>query len=304
MVQAPEKAIAALTGEGTLGWSGSRRALAGFFVSGSLMGFLGRFCFPGSSYLSAEYYAVALYFAGLIVRLGRVGVAFAAVARDPGRRLDPIARLRAGWDRIPVSGVRVTSSVDVVARRRMALVRGARRGFCTRNLSRGRRCTGTISGDRESRWDAVQLGCLADALLISGAYYLCTAPALQAWMAVIPAAFGWMYRKSAFSLEPVPHQPAPAAFLVTLRNPGAVLLSLLLFFQFSAIGPWLVGWRCSSVNGSGLVQRRPLWMLGLYWASLIVGGVAQWILPRVRHSWLLLGCVVLACSAGGAVGDQ
>src|SRR4051812_6367175 len=69
MVQAPEQTIRSLPGEGTLGWSGSRRALAGFFVSGSLMGFLGAILLSWEQHLSAEYYSVALYFLGLILGL-------------------------------------------------------------------------------------------------------------------------------------------------------------------------------------------------------------------------------------------
>lgn len=139
------------------------------------------------------------------------------------------------------------------------------------------------------------LGCLADAVLISGAYYLYSAPAIQVWLAVIPAAFGWMYWKSTFNLEPIPHQPAPAAFLVTLKKPGAILLSLLLFFQFGnewAVAGWLPLFLSQRL---GLSPSTALWMLGLYWVALLVGRVvAQWILPVVRHSRLLLGCVILS----------
>ena len=296
MVQAPERATAALAGEGTLGWSGSRRALAGFFVSGSLMGFLGAILLSWQQHLSAEYYTVALYFAGLIVGLVASvwlsprlletrGVGWTlslscALAGTAFLYLAFVSPPLSAWWRVAgmalvgcAAGILHTAifhAVSPMYRHDPA---------ATVNLA------GMLFG----------LGCLADALLISGAYYLYSAPALQAWMSVIPAAFGWMYRKSAFSLEPVPHQPAPAAFLVTLRNPGAVLLSLLLFFQFG--NEWAVaGWLALFLSQRlGISPPTALWMLGLYWAALIVGRVlAQWILPRVRHSRLLLGYVVLS----------
>jgi FHS family glucose/mannose:H+ symporter-like MFS transporter len=137
------------------------------------------------------------------------------------------------------------------------------------------------------------LGCLTDAILISGTYYLYTAPMIQVWLAVIPAAFGWMYWKSTFTLEPVPHQPPAAALFTTLKNPGAVLLSLLLFFQFG--NEWAVaGWLALFLSQRlGMNPATALGLLALYWLSLLVGRVAsQWILPRARHSRLLFASVV------------
>src|ERR1700689_410069 len=75
------------------------------------------------------------------------------------------------------------------------------------------------------------LGCLFVTLLISGAFYAYTASALQAWIAVIPALFGWMYLKAPFPPHPVPHHPAVREILSELRSPVAVLLALVLFFQ-------------------------------------------------------------------------
>ena len=78
-------------------------------------------------------------------------------------------------------------------------------------------------------------------MLISGTFYLYTAAAIQVWIAVIPALFGWMYwtrvsrrSRSRLSLRRMRRFPSCAA-------PGAVLLSLLLFFQLG--NEWaLAGW--------------------------------------------------------------
>jgi FHS family glucose/mannose:H+ symporter-like MFS transporter len=97
-----------------------------------------------------------------------------------------------------------------------------------------------------------------------------------------------------------------------LRNPGAVLLSLLLFFQLS--NEWAIaGWLALFVSQRlGISPSAALWMLALYWLALLIGRVAaQWVLPRVRHSRLLLtsvvasmfGCLILTATTNqfGAV---
>ena len=55
--------------EGSLSATGSRRALAGFFVSGVLLSFLGAILPSWKQHLSSDYTIVGLYFVGLIVGL-------------------------------------------------------------------------------------------------------------------------------------------------------------------------------------------------------------------------------------------
>src|SRR5580658_3924188 len=52
--------------EGMLGSAGSRRALAGFFVSGVLLSFLGAILPTWQHHISSEYGVVGLYFMGLM----------------------------------------------------------------------------------------------------------------------------------------------------------------------------------------------------------------------------------------------
>jgi MFS transporter, FHS family, glucose/mannose:H+ symporter len=143
---------------------------------------------------------------------------------------------------------------------------------------------------------------LTVALLVSGTFYVYTAPAIQTWIAVIPALFGWLFVRTRFDSTPVPHHPSPRAILSELRSPGAVLFSLLLFFQFGnewAIAGWLPLFLSQRL---GISPATSLLMLAMYWLALLVGRiVAQWVLPRVSHARLLtcsvlaavLGCVVL-----------
>jgi MFS transporter, FHS family, glucose/mannose:H+ symporter len=146
------------------------------------------------------------------------------------------------------------------------------------------------------------LGCLTVTLLISGAFYVYSAAALQAWIAVIPAAFGWIYWKTPFAEHSIPKQASARVLLSELRTPAAVLLAMLLFFQLG--NEWaLAGWLAVFLTQRlGISPTSALWMLALYFLALLVGrAMAQWILPRVRHSRLLaasvaasmLGCIIL-----------
>lgn len=296
MVQAPEPMIASLAGEGSLGSSGSRRALSGFFVSGVLMGFLGAILLPWEHHLTSDYGVIALYFLGLILGLiasvwisprlletKGVGwtLSFAcAIAGTAFLYLAFVSPPFSPWWR--VAGMALVGAAAGILH---TAIFHAVSPMYRHNPAATVNIAGMLFG----------LGCLMDAVLISGAYFLYSAPTMQAWMAVIPAGFGWLYWKSNFDLEPVPYQPPPAAFLVTLKNPGAVLLSLLLFFQLGnewAVAGWLAIFLTQRL---GVSPSTALLLLALYWAALLIGRVvAQWFLPRVRHSRLLLGCVVMS----------
>src|SRR5579863_639190 len=64
---APPRGVPAA--EGALGTSGARRALAGFFISGVLLSFLGAILPAWQHHLSSDYGIVGFYFVGLIVGL-------------------------------------------------------------------------------------------------------------------------------------------------------------------------------------------------------------------------------------------
>lgn len=281
---------------GTLTSAGSRRALAGFFVSGVLLSFLGAILLSWEHHLSAEYGVIGLYFLGLIGGLagsiwisprllerrglgwtlsfscGMAGAAFLYLAFVS----PPFAY---GWR---VAGMAV---VGVAAGTLHTAIFHAISPMYRHDPAATVNLAGILFGS----------GCFAQAMLISGAFYLYTAPALQAWLAIIPALFGWMYWKTPFAPQPLPEQPPPAALLGALRNPGAVLLSLLLFFQLGnewAVAGWLALFLSQRLEIS---PPSALWLLALYWLALLVGRVAaQWILPRVRHGRLLLASVLAA----------
>jgi len=281
---------------GELGSAGSRRALAGFFVSGVLVSFLGAILPSWRHHLSSEYGIVSLYFLGLIAGLMFSVWVSPRLLRARGLSwtlafacgLAGAAFLYLAFVSPPFSYWWRLGGLTVVGCAAGILHTGIFHAvspmyrhdpIATVNLA------GILFG----------LGCFLEALAISFGYSWYNAPTIQVWIAAVPALFGWMYRRTHFDPLPDPHRPPPGTIRDSGRNPGAVLLSLLLFFQLG--NEWaLAGWLAIFViQRLGLNPATALWMLALYWLALLVGRVvAQWILSRVRHARLLLGSVVAA----------
>jgi fucose permease len=289
-----------------LGSTGSRRALLGFFISGVLVSFLGAILLSWQHHLSSEYGIISLYFLGLIAGLvssvwmsprllesrglgwtlsfacGLAGAAFLYLAF--------VSPPFSHWWRVAGMAV-VGCSAGILHTAIFHAVSPMYRHdpLATVNLA------GILFG----------LGCFLEALAISFGYYSYTAPTIQVWIAVVLALFGWMYRRTKFDPLPARNRPPPGAMRAARRNPGAVLLSLLLFFQLG--NEWaLAGWLALFLSQRlGISPATALWMLALYWLALMIGRVAaQWLLPRISHTRLLLasvvasmfGCVILTAT--------
>jgi FHS family glucose/mannose:H+ symporter-like MFS transporter len=280
--------------EGTLASAGSRRALAGFFVSGLLIAFLGAILPSWQHHLSSEYETVGFYFVGLIAGilasvwispplLEKKGIgwtlAFACAAASCALLyLAFVSPPFSPWWRVAgmalvgcAAGILHTAIFNAIS----PMYRHD--PVATVNLG------GMLFG----------LGCLTVALLVSGTFYIYSAPTIQVWIAIIPALFGWLYVRSRFTAQPFAHAPSPHAVLAELRSPGAVLFSLLLFFQFGnefAVAGWLPLFLSQRL---GISPATSLGMLALYWFALLIGRiVAQWMMPRVRHTRLLIVSVL------------
>jgi len=305
-VHFPEPTAAASSSGDPLGSSSSRRALAGFFVSGVLLSFLGTILFSWQHHLTSQYGIVGLYYAGLIT--GLVGSA----------RLSPalLRRKGLGWTLALACGLAGAAFLYLAFVSPPFSPWWRVGGMVIVGFSAGLLHTAIFHAIspmyRHDPAATVNLagilfgsGCFALAIVISGTFYLYTAAAVQVWIAVIPAMFGWMYRRTTFPAQPP--EPAvdplpPHTTLSELRSTGAVLLSLLLFFQLG--NEWaLAGWLPLFLSQRlGISPPSALGMLALYWLALTLGRAAsQWILPRVRHGRLLLttvmaamlGCVIL-----------
>jgi fucose permease len=309
-VHTPEPTTVSGAGTGDpLGSSSARRALAGFFVSGVLLSFLGVILFSWQHHLTSQYGIVGLYYAGLIAGLvGSARISPALLRRKGLGWTLALACVLAGaaflylafvsppfspWWR--VAGMAI---VGFAAGLLHTAIFHAISPMYRHDPAATVNLAGILFGS----------GCFALAIVISGTFYLYTAAAVQVWIAVIPALFGWMYWKTPFPtqhVEPALQQPQLREVLSELRSTGAVLLSLLLFFQLG--NEWaLAGWLPLFLSQRlGISPPSALGMLALYWFALTIGRAAsQWILPRARHGRLLLatvtaamfGCIILSAT--------
>jgi FHS family glucose/mannose:H+ symporter-like MFS transporter len=305
-VHSPEPAAASTPGGDPLGSSSARRALAGFFVSGVLLSFLGAILFSWQHHLTSQYGVVGLYYAGLIT--GLVGSA----------RISPalLHRKGLGWTLALACGLAGAAFLYLAFVSPPFSPWWRVAGMAVVGFAAGLLHTAIFHAIspmyRHDPAATVNLagilfgsGCFTLAILISGTLYLYTAAAVQVWIAVIPALFGWMYWKTPFPAEAAPNGSAKQATFSGLRSTGAVLLSLLLFFQLG--NEWaLAGWLPLFLSQRlGISPPSALGMLALYWLALTVGRAAsQWILPRARHGRLLLatvtaamfGCIILGAT--------
>lgn len=280
--------------EGTLASSEARKALTGFYVSGLLLAFLGAILPAWRHHLSSDYSTIGWYFVGLIA--GLIGSVWVSPPL--------LQRKGVGWTLAFACGAASCAFLYLAFVSPPFSPWWRVAGLAVIGLSAGVLHTAIFQAISPMyRHDPVAtinlagilfgLGCLTVALLVSGTFYAYSAPAIQTWIAVVPALFGWYYVRARFAHQPVPHQPSPRALLSEMKSPGAVLFSLLLFFQFGnewAIAGWLPLFLSQRL---GISPATSLMMLALYWFSLLVGRVAaQWVLPRISHARLLTLCVL------------
>ncbi len=285
--------------QGTLAPPGARRALAGFFVSGMLLAYPGAILPAWGHHLLSDYLMVGMYFVALIAGMGvssrtshgileRKGIAWTLSIACAGAALALLylaffSPPFGAWWRMPgivllgcsagLLHTAIFQAISPIYRHDPA---------ATVNLA------GMLFG----------MGCLAVALFVSRTFYVYTASAIQVWLALVPGFFAVGYARSRFGSEAAPLM-LPAHRLVTeLKSPGAVLFSLVLFFQFGnewAIAGWLPLYLSQRL---GISPASALLILAMYFAALLVGRViAQAVLPLVRHTRLLVGSVLLAVFA-------
>jgi hypothetical protein len=141
-------------------------------------------------------------------------------------------------------------------------------------------------------------GCLAMALLVAGTFYVYTVPSILMLAAAIPGLFAVAYARMRYHVRPLPQQVSIIDGIKQARSPVAVLLALLLFFQFG--NEWaMAGWLpLFLVRRLGISPERSLELLALYWVALIAGRIAmQSVLPVVSHARLLLFSALAAVFA-------
>ena len=293
----------------------ARVSLAGFFLTGLLMSFLGAALPVWDFHLSSQFITAGNYFlllnAGFLVSaragqalMDRRGTAFTAVlgaflAAGGFLYLSLLSAPFSPWWRLP-GLFWLGFSAGLL---NLALVDGVSPLYDV-----GRAATLNLVGM------TFGLGCVVISLLIASTYYAYNVRAILAIVAAIPAGFGLVFLRARIS-GPMEHHPQTVEKLRRqFRSPAAVLFALLLFFQFGnewAIAGWLP---LFLIQRLGISPADSLFLLALYWASLLLGRVvAQGLMSIMRRGRLLLisagsamlGCVLLSSTnnvGGAAVG--
>jgi predicted MFS family arabinose efflux permease len=139
------------------------------------------------------------------------------------------------------------------------------------------------------------LGSLVTAVTVAGTFYVYTVPSILILLATLPGFHSGLFLKWPFPTYPQRPSPSFSEALHDFRSLGAVLFALLLFLQFGnewAVAGWLPVFLTQRL---GISPETSLWLLALYWLSLIVGRIlAQSILHKISHARLLFGSMLAA----------
>ena len=274
----------------------SRRALAGFFVSGLLMAFPGAILPAWGYHLTSDFLAVGNYF--LSMNLGLLASMRIAIWLLPRKGLSYVLVLACGLAFASLIVLGLASPPEPVWYRLVAF-------FCM-GMGAGLLNTGVFhaisSMFRLNPAATVNLsgsffglGCLTTSLLIAGVFGVYTVPSMLVLFAIIPLYFAVIFWRSEFPVDSHARQRSAKQVSMDLRSPSAILFSLLLFFQFG--NEWsIAGWLALFLmRRLGISPTTSLIVLSMYWLSLLLGRiVAQTMLPRVRHTRLLMGNVLAA----------
>ena len=283
--------------------SASRRALAGFFVSGLLLSFLGAILPAWGYHLRPHFVTVGLYF--LCVNIGlviAVRVSRWALQRHGTGATLTMACFAAfvsllalslttppapEWSRFPgLIGLGFGAALLNTATFHAISSAYRLNPAATVNLA------GTLFG----------LGSFLAPVLIAGTFGFYNVGLILFAVALVPGFFAAVYSRTKFPVEPLVQERPSKDVLREFTVPSAVLLSLLLFFHFG--NEWAIaGWLPLFLIGRlGMSPTRALVLVAAYWAALIIGRlIVQALLPRFSHRWMLLvsavgalfGCLVL-----------
>lgn len=275
----------------------SRTAIAGFFVSGLLLSFLGAIL-PAWGYHLRPHYAIAgHYFLALSVgvllgvRAGRglLRLRGTGMTLVLGCMIAVAALLALSFTAPPVGELwRIPGLLGI--------------GFAAGLLNTAIFHSVSLAF-RLSPASTVNLGgavfgagSLIAPLLIAGTFDLYSVPAMMLAVALVPAFFAMLFARRRFPAEPMGRERDGTDDLAgQFSSLSTVLLGLLLFFHFGnewAIAGWLP---LFLIVRLGISPTDALLVLAGYWFALIAGRLAvQLLLPRVPHGRLLLGSVVAA----------
>ena len=274
----------------------ARRSLSAFLISGMLMAFLGAILPVWRYHLTAGFKEVGNYFLSLNIGillsiaaahflLSRRGLKFLLIAANAmacGGFLflaltSPPAP--AVWRLLGVGWIGLS----------LGLLNAALFHAISPQYQHDRTATVNLAGVMFG------LGCMLTALLVAGTYFVYTVPSILILFAVLPAFYTALYAKAKITVRPPTEHVPLAQLLRDFRNPGAILFTLLLFFQFG--NEWsIAGWLpLFLIRRLGISPEASLLILALYWAALLVGRiVSQLLLKHMSHGLLLVVSVASA----------
>jgi len=274
----------------------ARRALAGLCLSGLLASLLGAVLPAWGYHLTFEFATIGHYFlsfaAGVLLAveagrrlLPRKGVAFVLTM---GCALACAALLFLAFAPPPIPAIWRAGGL-VLAGLAMGLLNGGifqaisamYRDDPAATLNLG----GIVFGG----------GCLLISLLIGGAFNNYAITSILIVAALVPALFTAFYMNTSFPPAEILHQPTFQEALSDLRSRGALLLALLLFFQFG--NEWTIaGWlTIFLIQRLGASPEAALEILAAYWLALLLGRIASLaVLRRISHARVLMASAAAA----------
>ena len=290
----PQKAGAssppALTNEAET--SLARRAIAGFFLSGILYAFLGAIVPAWRYHLTGDYTQVGNYFLSMTLGILMASLYTPRLILSKGLRL--VLTMACGIACGAVLGLALATPPKPSWLRVLALwFLGSGTGMVNSALFHAVSAAYRLNPAATANLAGVTfgLGCLMVTLLVAGTFYAYTAPSILIFIALVPGFFAVSYARS--SMGGVNHarlEPSWREALQDFRSTGAILFTLLLFFQFGNEGA-LAGWLALFLTQRlGISPESSLFMLALYWLALLTGRIfTQALLPHINHGKLLLG---------------
>jgi fucose permease len=282
----------------------SRRALAGFLLSGVLFGFPGVILPVWGFHLRPNFDVVAQYFlamnAGLLISVRLAGI---LLSRGTTSAIAIIACVVSFLGLIYLSFT--GPPVDDFWRIWGFLALGTGAGLLNTSLlhaiSHSYRLEPAATVNLAGMFFGS--GALLIALLVAGTFNTYTAGSILFFAAMLPAFFAGSFARTGLPNAGATRRRSVAEVAREFTIPGAVLFSLLLFFHFGnqwAIAGWLPLYL---IHRLGLSPKASLLTLAAYWLALLIGTLAaQAMLQKVHHGRLLfgssfasaLGCLVLA----------
>ncbi|HYO81191.1 MAG TPA: MFS transporter [Bryobacteraceae bacterium] len=275
----------------------SRRALAGFFVSGALLSTPGAVLPAWGYHLRPHFVMVGHYFLAL-----NTGVLLGAVLSFP--------LLRRRGIKGPLTGASAIASASLVVLAFMGppvnewwrvpplVALGAAVAVLNTGIFhalspaylRNRAATVNIGGV------LFGLGSFVAPLLVAGTFNFYRVSLIFLVLAALPGAYAVICSRRKFPKpEGLDRHEHDQQTRPQWTIPAAILLAALLFFHFGnefAIAGWLP---LFLIGRLGMSPVSAMILVASYWLALTAGRLtAQLLLPAVSHSWLLLGSAVAA----------